>query len=113
VPLSSLGLDSSAAGKARSISTATTSRTIYGIGALSGRLIHGLGEILLRGVDVMVIQRRLSYIETLSPLSDQNPQQDIERIYDDLVELSQYVIQVYVAGDPGYLNIIYKARVLL
>jgi hypothetical protein len=75
-----------------SIYTTTTSRTVPGIGALSGKFIHGFGKIVLRGFESVVIRRRLSRIESLCPLSDNDPPPDVLRLYDDLLELARCVI---------------------
>ena len=36
-----------------------------------------------------VIQRRISYIKSLGPLSDDNPPEGVEQIYNDLLELAR------------------------
>ena len=83
-------LDSSAASTTRSEYTATSFGTIQpGIGSLSGRFILGFGKMVLRGVENVVRQRRLSQIESLCPLSDSNPPRDVDRIYDDMLELAR------------------------
>jgi len=70
--------------------TTTSGKTYPGIGSLSGRYIHRLGQAILHSVEaVVVIRRRLSYIQSLCPLLDNIPPQGVELIYDDLLELSR------------------------
>ena len=72
------------------IYTTTSGKTYPGIGSLSGRYIHRLGQAILHSVEgVVVIPRRLSYIQSLCPLLDNIPPQDVDQIYDDLLELSR------------------------
>jgi hypothetical protein len=40
---------------------------------------------------MVVIQKRMSYIQSLCPLSDDNPPGDIEQIYYELLELARWV----------------------
>jgi hypothetical protein len=75
-----------------SIYTTTTSRTIPGIGALSGKFFHSFGKTVLRGFESVAIRRRLSHIESLCPLSDDNPPQDVLSLYDDLLELTRCAV---------------------
>jgi hypothetical protein len=75
-----------------SIYTTTTTRTIPGIGSLSGKFIHGFGKAVLRGVDSVIIRRRLTYLESVCPLFDERPPNDIEQIYADLLEMARQVI---------------------
>ena len=78
-----------------SISTFTRSSSFSssiapGIGSLSGRLIEGFGKKVLYGIEsITVIRRRLAYIQSICPLSDDPPPDDVHRIYDDLLELSR------------------------
>src|SRR5262245_20072772 len=59
-----------------------------GIGSLSGKFIEGFGKRILYGIEsVTVIRRRLAYIQSICPLSDDSPPRDVHRIYDDLLEL--------------------------
>jgi hypothetical protein len=91
LPLSSLDSDSIPPSES-SIYTTTTSHTVPGIGSLSGKFIHGFGKRVLRGFESVVIRRRLSHIESLCPLSDNNPPPDVKSLYDDLLELARCVI---------------------
>jgi hypothetical protein len=86
-------LDSSNPADLNSIySTSSWTTTFSRIGSVPGRLIYGFGKAIIRGVEnVVVIQRRISYIQSLCPLSDDNPPEDIEQIYYDLLELVRYV----------------------
>jgi hypothetical protein len=75
-----------------SIYTTTTSHTIPGIGSLSGKFFHSFGKTVLRGFESVVIRRRLSHIESLCPLSDDDPPPDVLNLYEDLLELTRYVV---------------------
>jgi hypothetical protein len=75
-----------------SIYTTTTSRTIPGIGALSGKFFHIFGKTVLLALENVAIRRRLSYIQSFFPLSDENPPPDVASLYDDLLELARYVV---------------------
>ena len=62
-----------------------------GIGSLSAKFIEGFGKKVIYGIEsITVIRRRLAYIQSICPLSDDHPPQDVHRIYDDLLELSRY-----------------------
>jgi hypothetical protein len=87
--------------------TATTgisSETIPGIGSLSGKFIHSVGKTILRGAESVVVHRRLSYIQSLCPLSDDRPPKDVGQIYDDIIELSRYIMSehIYSGIDSNY-----------
>jgi hypothetical protein len=97
-------LDSSAPPASNSIysSSASSWTTFAGIGSLSGRFIYGIGKVILRQVeDIAVIRRRISYIQSLCPLSDDDPPDDVEQIYYDLLELARYVTHWNVDSRPG------------
>jgi hypothetical protein len=83
-------IDSSIA--STSVSTAISSTIPPGIGSLSGTFIQGVGKQMLRGVEAIVVRRRLAYIHSLCPLSDNTPPMDVDRIYDELIELARCVI---------------------
>jgi hypothetical protein len=83
-------MDSSTAADSNSIRSRSSWTTFSGIGSQSGRFIYGIGNAILHGVeDVTVIQRRISYIKSRCPLSDDNPPEDVERIYNELLELAR------------------------
>jgi hypothetical protein len=84
--------DSSAASTITSVTATTTysSRIPPGIGALSGGFIQGIGKTILHGVEIVtVIRRRLAYIESICPLSDDTTLENVVVIYDDLLELAR------------------------
>jgi hypothetical protein len=67
-----------------------------GIGSLSGRFIEAFGRAVIHGVEsVTIIRRRLTYIQSICPLSDDSPPQDVHKIYDDLLELSRCDTSLY------------------
>jgi hypothetical protein len=83
-------LASSTSEASNSISSTSSWTTFVGIGSLSGRFIYGIGNVILHGVeDVTVIQRRISDIKSRCPLYDDNPPEDVELIYYDLLELAR------------------------
>jgi hypothetical protein len=53
----------------------------------------------LRGFESVVIRRRLPYIESLCPLSDNKPPPDVLSLYDDLLELARSVLVAHLTGD--------------
>jgi hypothetical protein len=76
--------------------------TIPGIGSLSGKFIRGIGKIIIRQIeDVAIIRRRISYIQSLCPLSDDSPPEDVVQIYDDLLELARSVVTCNVNSRPN------------
>jgi hypothetical protein len=104
-------LDSSTPADSNSIySTSSWSTTFAGIGSLSGRFIYGIGKAILRQVEDVVIRRRISYIQSLCPLSDDNPPEDVEQIYYDLLELVRYVTHWNVASKLGSDDFWYRPK---
>ena len=76
-----------------SLYTTTSSSTQWGPGALAGKAILGLGKAVIRGVEYLVISRRISAIKAFMPCWDDNVAQsgNLERMFDDLLELSRHV----------------------
>ncbi|KAL0950371.1 hypothetical protein HGRIS_010336 [Hohenbuehelia grisea] len=79
-----------------SMYTATTTRTVYGIGSTTGRAIHALGKTVLRGVEAVAIGLRLTVIESrlkvASKLKAPPTTEDMKMLqpmYIDLLELSR------------------------
>jgi hypothetical protein len=63
-----------------------------GIGSLSGKFIRGIGVTILRKFeDLVVIRKRIAYIQSMCPLFDDTPPDDVELIYRDLLELARCV----------------------
>jgi hypothetical protein len=61
-----------------------------GIGSLGGRFLLGFGKAVIHGVEsVTIIPRRLAYIQSICPLSDDPPPHEVHGIYHDLLELSR------------------------
>ena len=70
--------------------TTSSAETIWGPGTLSGRAIKSLGEASLRGVETLIIRWRLAKISSNLPQNQKSPSTDkMERMYDDLLELSR------------------------
>ncbi|KAJ6605343.1 hypothetical protein DFH09DRAFT_1300075 [Mycena vulgaris] len=75
---------------ARSVYTTTSSSTQWGPGALAGKAILAMGKAVVRGVDYLVISRRMSAIKAVMPCSDDDVgrSRNLETMFDDLLELS-------------------------
>ncbi|KAJ6569148.1 hypothetical protein B0H19DRAFT_1373436 [Mycena capillaripes] len=75
-----------------SMYTTTSSRTQWGPGALAGRAILALGKATIRGAERVVIFKRMATIRESLPCYDERGGADtpfMDRIFDDLVELSR------------------------
>jgi hypothetical protein len=93
-PVDSLSLTDSASITDSSITATRSSifseRIPPGIGSLGGRFLLGFGKAVIHRVEnVTIIPRRLAYIQSIRPLSDDSPPHDVHRIYDELLELSR------------------------
>lgn len=73
--------------------TSTDTVNAQGIGALSGRMIYTFGEVALRGIENLVIRRRLGKAISAFPHDDDAAIEDIETVYDHALELSRYFFQ--------------------
>lgn len=74
----------------KTFSISTSNDTVYGIGSVSGRLLHAVGGAALRGVEVLAIRRKLRHINDIFPHTDNISVDNIEVLYDDALELSRY-----------------------
>ena len=94
--------------------TTISSTILPGIGSLSGKFFQGVGKRMLSGVESIVVRRRLAYIQSLCPLSDSAPPVDVDRIYDELLELIRCVVdrniysQLYPYG--SHIDLDYTLR---
>jgi hypothetical protein len=70
--------------------TTTNDSTLYGLGTLSGKVIEAFGEATLRGVENIVIRRKLSTYRSLFPHADETTIKDIDSVYENILELSRY-----------------------
>ncbi|KAJ7761789.1 hypothetical protein B0H16DRAFT_1530551 [Mycena metata] len=72
-------------------SSGSSSSTVPGPGALSGKAIKALGRVTIRGIDHLVILRQLSVIAHHFPLPDEKAGfvKDVEEIYADTLEFSR------------------------
>lgn len=78
------------ASSSTSMYTTTSGTTILGLGADSGRLLIALGKMTLRGIESIIIRRRLSDIRACSPYKDGEVAEVVEQINAaDLLELSR------------------------
>jgi hypothetical protein len=67
----------------------TSSDTTTGLGTLSGRVIIGLGDAVLQGIDYLVIHRALGVIKSAFPHDDDGAPDNIGTLYDNILELSR------------------------
>jgi hypothetical protein len=74
-----------------SSTTDTSSDTVTGLGSISGRVVLGLGEVILRGLDNLVILQKLEVIKSAFPHDDNTVPDNIGTLYDNVLELSRYV----------------------
>jgi hypothetical protein len=63
-----------------------------GIGTISGRAIYALGEAGLRRMEMIMIRTKLTAVRGAFPHGDDTVVQNIEAIYDNVLELSRYVV---------------------
>ncbi|KAJ7223538.1 hypothetical protein GGX14DRAFT_387851 [Mycena pura] len=100
-----------------SLYTTTSSRTLWGPGALAEKAILALGKATVRGAGRVVIARRMNVIQAHLPCMDESPGADpavMDALFDDLLELSRPglypdsirhaamdVIQARVGESPG------------
>ncbi|KAJ7119288.1 hypothetical protein C8R46DRAFT_1150243 [Mycena filopes] len=73
-------------------SSGSSSSTVPGPGALSGKAIKALGRVTIRGIDHLVILRQLSVIAHHFPLPDAKAGfvKHVEELYTDTLEFSRY-----------------------
>ncbi|KAJ7767866.1 hypothetical protein DFH07DRAFT_808000 [Mycena maculata] len=79
---------------ASSLYTTTSSNTQWGPGAIAGKAILAMGKAIIRGVDYLVILRRISAIKSVIPCSDPGAadsahSKKFETMFSDLLELSR------------------------
>ena len=95
---SSTSTDASTSAHPESICTTTSGATILGIGSLSGRAIRAVGKMTLRGVEEIVLLRKLAHLRTLFSHEGSSPSHEA---YDDLLEMSRlnYPCQLLLAAN--------------
>jgi hypothetical protein len=76
--------------------TTSTNATVFGIGTVAGRAIEAFGEATLRGIENVVIRRKLAKFRALFPHTDSTTIKNIDFVYDDVLELSRYLTIVYL-----------------
>ncbi|KAJ3997715.1 G-protein alpha subunit-domain-containing protein [Lentinula boryana] len=81
-----------------STGTLTSSSTVPGLGALSGKAIKRFGSAVVNGVDAILIRRRLAQIEDhFAQKTDGTVQSDaLKSLYSDLLELSRPVYSLSI-----------------
>lgn len=75
-----------------SLTTTTSRSTFTGIGSLAGKAIQNFGKLTLKGVEQILISRRISSIATHFPHQDSTHIAGLPEMYFDLLELSRYVV---------------------
>jgi hypothetical protein len=88
---STSSLESSSASSSSEYTT-TSSSTNPGIGSVTGKGILAFGKMAQRGLDGIVIRRRLAAMKSVFPHNDgdETSVQNLDKIYDDVLELSRY-----------------------
>ena len=76
--------------------TTTSSSTIPGIGSLTGRALHTLGEATLRHGSTIVIQARLWTLKSQFPHDNNYTSPNLPVTYRDVLELSRYVSSFFI-----------------
>lgn len=76
-------------------STTSTTLTVPGPGAISGKAILALGKATLRGTEYLIVRRRLQIIASKFPCKDTDVIPGIEGLYDDVLELSRSVLCIF------------------
>jgi hypothetical protein len=74
--------------------TDSSSKTVWGPGALTGKGLVAFGKGALRGVEFFVIRRRLAKIRLRFPHEDDGAADDLEldQMYNEILELSRCVL---------------------
>jgi hypothetical protein len=65
--------------------------TIWGPGTLTGKALEAFGKATLRGVENLVVRRKLASLRSVFPHRNDTTIKNIEQHYDDVLELSRYV----------------------
>ncbi|KAF5367665.1 hypothetical protein D9757_010994 [Collybiopsis confluens] len=78
--------------------TVTSSSTIPGLGALSGKVIKRLGSAVVNQFDAVLIRRRLSQIENVFRMHSDNAMgpDSVRGLYSDILELSRPVYSLSI-----------------
>jgi hypothetical protein len=76
--------------------------TIWGPGTLTGKALEAFGEATLRGVENLAIRRKLASFRSVFPHKNDTTIENIELIYDDVLEISRLV--------PSYLIFLTRLR---
>ncbi|KAE9403306.1 hypothetical protein BT96DRAFT_990347 [Gymnopus androsaceus JB14] len=84
-----LPVESQSAESLYSFSTATSTSTFVGPGSLAGKAIQNFGKLTLKGIDQILISRRLSSIATHFPHRNYDNVAGLREMYSDLLELSR------------------------
>jgi hypothetical protein len=87
---SEFNFDSSISGSG----TSCTSSTDQGIGTTSGRAIQAVGEFVLRGVETIIVRRRIASVLKIFPHNNELNSDGLEKAYDDVLEISRCVYRI-------------------
>lgn len=91
--------------------TYSTSHTIPGPGALSGKAIHALGRATLRGAEYLIVRGRFQVISSKFPHMNSDDIKGIERMYEEVLELSRFALAH--ANSFSNLNVVTDATYIL
>jgi hypothetical protein len=72
--------------------TDSSSKTVWGPGALTGKGLVAFGKGALRSVEYFVIRRRLARIRLRFPHEDDGASDDLDQMYNEILELSRCVL---------------------
>ena len=72
--------------------TSQTESTVQGLGSHSGRVIYAFGEAALRGLEILIVRRRLNTIANFFPHENKEVE-DLTTVYDDVLELARYAVE--------------------
>lgn len=76
--------------------TATSSWTIPGIGSLSAKGIRAVGKWQLRGLEWIIIRRKLASFRRIFPHTNNGVNDNLEDAYDAVLELTRYVTYCFL-----------------
>jgi len=65
--------------------------TRWGPGTLTGKALEAFGEATIRGIENLVIRRKLASLRSMFPHGNDTTIGNIEQLYDDILELSRCV----------------------
>lgn len=110
---SSLATATTQMSESTSLYTVTSSGTVPGIGALSGRGIRAVGKLQLRGMEWIVLQAKFANFRRLFPHKDETTAVGLEEAYDDILELTRFVLYLFFGNQIRISGWAYQTKPLL